>query len=86
MSRLDGLASLEQGEEEAEVSYSARAEKVHTGFYRFSKLFMSMMLTGAVPATIGDFPDPCGLNLTCLISRVFDHHLPLLGTSSRWFH
>ena len=52
----------------------------HDGFYKFSKVLLTLMLTGSNPRNPqGDFPDPCGLNITCLIHRVFDDHLPMLG-------
>ena len=74
LSRLDAIADSFDVEADEDV-----LRQTHTGFYAFTKIFMSLMLAGAQPATVGDFPDPCGLNLTCIIKRVFDNHLPLLG-------
>jgi hypothetical protein len=52
------------------------------GFYGFTKSVIRAVATGRTEnARFGNkLQDPCGFNLTCLIDRVFDHHLPLNGS------
>ncbi len=75
LSRVEALAKYLEAEQAKEEE--AESVQPHSGFFRFTKFLTSLVLAGATP--VGDFPDPCGLDLSCIIHRVFDNHLPLLG-------
>jgi hypothetical protein len=71
------LAYLEQAS-----SASLEVNGRPLGFYGLAKSVLRVALTGQLDtaAKLGQkLQDPCGFNLTCLIDRVFDHHLPLNG-------
>jgi len=62
---LDASNRLEQEAGETETN---------TGLYGLAKSVLRTAVTGQVKSGLGD---PCGLNITCIINRVFDQHLPL---------
>lgn len=67
MSKLMTLLSL--------LSTASAVESEDGGFYGLARSVLRVAVTGRSPApTVGD---PCGLNITCIIQRVFDDHLPL---------
>ena len=80
LARVEALATHLEEQESAQDEDASVAP--HNGFFRFTKFLTSLVLAGATP--VGDFPDPCGLNITCIIHRVFDNHLPLLGELLQW--
>ena len=72
-----GLYELQNNERAHDASGSE-----HTGFYETVQALVGALLgrqsATASPAVGGEFPDPCGWNITCLIHRVFDQHLPFI--------
>lgn len=75
------MAFLSESSEESESTGSSSVNG--GGFYGLAKSVLKMALTGAMTEANPKLGDPCGWNVTCIIHRVFDNHLPLNGELQR---
>ena len=55
------------------------AQEQPAGLYGLAKSVLRVAVTGKLLDSKNQLGDPCGLNITCIINRVFDQHLPLSG-------